>query len=108
MGTIKAIISGSTAFLLACCIVSGAMADAQSDKAYCQQLAAQWTKYRAGAGSSAGPTVSEAAILDCTNPTVQIPQIKKGLADMGHSIPDHPDTKLTLEQRVQALEQKNK
>ena len=108
MGTIKAIISGSTAFLLACCIVSGAMADAQSDKAYCQQLAAQWTKYRAGAGSSAGPTVSEAAILDCTNPTVQIPQIKKGLADMGHGIPDHPDTKLTIEQRVQALEQKNK
>jgi monomeric isocitrate dehydrogenase len=52
--------------------------------------------------------VSEAAIIDCTNPTVQIPQIKKGLADMGHGIPDHPDTKLTLEQRVQALEQKNK
>ena len=33
MDTIRAI-SGSTAFLLACCIVSGAMADAQSDKAY--------------------------------------------------------------------------
>src|ERR1700759_5639171 len=102
MDTIKAIL-GSTAFLLTCCIVSGAMADAQSDKAYCQQLAAEWTKYRAGAGSSAGPTVSEAAALDCTNPIGQIPQIKKGLADMGHNVPDHPDAKLTLEQRVQAL-----
>ena len=83
-----------------------ALADNASDKAYCQQLAAQWTKYRAANASSYGGSVAEAHTIDCTNPTVQIPQIKQMLADAGHSVPDGKP--LTLEQRVDALEKKVK
>ena len=51
-----------------------------------------------------GPTVTELNMTDCTNPVVQISQLKKALADMGHAVPE--TATLTLEQRVQALEQK--
>ena len=43
-------------------------------------------------------------MTDCTHPVVQIPQLKKALADMGHAVLE--TATLTLEQRVQALEQK--
>ena len=75
MGTIKAI-SGSTAFLLACCIVSGAMADAKATR----RTASSSRRNGPSTAQALGPRPvhrGEAAILDCTNPTVQIPQIKK-------------------------------
>jgi uncharacterized membrane protein YgcG len=49
--------------------------------------------------------VTELTMTDCSNPAVQVPQLKKALADMGHAVPE--TATLTLEQRVQALEQKS-
>lgn len=85
---------------------AGAMADAASDKKYCMDLAAQWAKYRAGAGSGAGYSVAETHMIQCDNPNAQIPQLKKQLTDYGHAVPD--GTPPTLEQRVEALEKKVK
>ena len=92
--------------LVASTSMSWAQTTASTDTAYCKELAAQWQKYRAGSGSSYGGTVAEQHMLDCTNPTVQIPQIKKSLADSGHAVP--AGKQLTLEQRVEALENKVK
>jgi hypothetical protein len=83
-----------------------ALADNAGDTAYCQQLAAQWTKYRSSATAASGPSVGEYHTLDCSNPQVQIPQLRKMLADSGHAVPD--GRPLTLEQRVEALEKKVK
>jgi len=103
MSMIKSVISGSTAFLAASCLVTVALADTVDD-AYCKTLAAQWSKYRSNHGSGSGPSVTDQHMIACDNPQVQIPQLKKALADAGHSVPN--STPLTIEQRVDALEKK--